>query len=67
MRINSNNYIEYAFDYANAGCFTEAIALLKLYTEGVAEVYPLAYYCISYFSAKMNDEFAAKEICTERV
>ena len=34
MRNAANNYLEYAFDYASAGCFNEAIELLKLYTEG---------------------------------
>ena len=34
MRNAANNYLEYAFDYSNAGCFTEAIELLQLYVNG---------------------------------
>ena len=52
MRNAANNYLEYAFDYASAGCFNEAIALLQLYSIGSNEVNPMAYYCMSYFACK---------------
>ncbi|HTE25704.1 DUF5107 domain-containing protein [Flavitalea sp.] len=61
MRSEANNYLEYAFDYASAGCYSEAIVLLKLYTQGVAEANPMAYYCMSYFSEKMGEELTARE------
>ena len=61
MRNAANNYLEYAFDYGNAGCFTEAIELLQLYVNGNNEAYPMAYYAMSYFAAKSGDEQAAKK------
>ncbi len=60
MRDSSNNYLEYAFDYAGAGCFNEAIALLQLYTDKVEEGHPMIFYCMSYFATKNGDELAAK-------
>ena len=61
MRSAANNYLEYAFDYAGAGCFNEAIELLNLYTDGNNGVNPMAYYCMSYFAAKSGDEKAARK------
>lgn len=56
MRREVNNYMESAFDYSNAGCFGEAISLMEIYTERINEVYPMAYYCMSYCAAKSGDE-----------
>ena len=61
MRNAANNYLEYAFDYSNAGCFTEAIELLQLYVNGSDDAYPMTYYAMSYFAAKAGDEQAAKK------
>jgi tetratricopeptide (TPR) repeat protein len=60
MRNAPNNYLEYAFDYSNAGCFTEAIELLQLYVNGNDDPYPIVYYAMSYFAAKAGDEQTAK-------
>ena len=60
MRNAPNNYLEYAFDYSNAGCFTEAIELLQLYISGNDDPYPIAFYAMSYFAAKNGDNQAAK-------
>jgi tetratricopeptide (TPR) repeat protein len=65
MRNAANNYLEYAFDYSNAGCFEEAIELLQLYVNGNDEAYPLAYYAMSYFAAKSGDEQSAKIFAEE--
>jgi len=61
MRSAANNYLEYAFDYSNAGCFTEAIELLQLYVNGNNDPYPIAYYAMSYFAARAGDEQTAKK------
>ncbi|HEY6502642.1 MAG TPA: DUF5107 domain-containing protein [Chitinophagaceae bacterium] len=65
IRNAANNYLEYAFDYGNAGCFTEAIELLQLYVKGNDDAYPMAYYAMSYFAAKGGDEQAAKIFAQE--
>ena len=61
IRNAANNYLEYAFDYSNAGCYSEAIELLQLYVNGSNEVYPMVYYAMSYFAAKAGNEKLAKE------
>ncbi len=61
MRNAANNYLEYAFDYSNAGCFNEAIELLQLYVNGSNDVIPDGLLCMSYFAAKAGDEQAAKK------
>jgi len=58
MRNDSNSFLEYAFDYACAGCFADAVQLLQLYTENNETVYPIAYYAMSYFACKMGDHAA---------
>ncbi|MDB5210922.1 MAG: hypothetical protein JWQ30_1749, partial [Sediminibacterium sp.] len=62
MRNNANNYLEYAFDYANAGCYHEATALLHLHSVDQREVSPMVYYCMSYFTAKNGNIAAANEL-----
>ena len=52
MRNAANNYLEYAFDYSNAGCFTEAIELLQLYVSRNDDPYPIAYLCHELFCSK---------------
>ena len=46
IRDNPHNYIEYSLDYAQAGQFEEAIALLDVHVDGKDAVYPM----IAYFS-----------------
>ncbi len=61
MRNGANNNLEYAFDYGTAGCYDEAIKLLQFYADTANDVYPMAYYAMSYFAAKNGDEPAAKK------
>ena len=52
MRNGVNNYLEYAFEYSQAGLFDKAIELLSLYTGNAKEIYPMALYCLGWFSHK---------------
>jgi tetratricopeptide (TPR) repeat protein len=56
MRSASNNYIEYAFDYGNAGAYTEAIFLLHLLSDNEKTLSAMVYYCKSYFAGKCGME-----------
>jgi tetratricopeptide (TPR) repeat protein len=60
MRNAVNNYLYYAFYYAAAGCFSEAIALLQFYTETPGVVNPMVFYCLSYFAARNDENDLAK-------
>jgi tetratricopeptide (TPR) repeat protein len=59
MRGAVNNYMEFALDYASAGHYDEAIALLGLYTEGNEAVYPMAWYCMGWCAVQKGEERAA--------
>jgi tetratricopeptide (TPR) repeat protein len=61
MRSNSHNYLELAIDYAAAGQFRRAIAVLWRYLERVAEQpdTPLVYYFLADFADKLGDAAAA--------
>lgn len=54
-----HNYIEYAFDYAHAGLYTEAKALLSLHAGLRNDLYPMVYYYLGYFSLKNNEQAQA--------
>jgi len=56
-----HNFIEYAIDYAHAGCYQEGIALLQLYLESTTEPYALASYFIGWMAAQMGDEAQAMQ------
>jgi len=56
MRDAVHTYIEYALDYAHAGMYEEAIALLNEHVEGKKEVYPMAYYTIGWLYNKLGDK-----------
>lgn len=56
-----HTYIEYALDYANAGLYDEAIALLQHSIEDENNVYPIVYYAIGYFYKQLKDGIKAKE------
>lgn len=60
IRNNIHTYMEYALDYAGAGCYEEAISLLS---EGlkVGEHYPLALYYLGYFYEKSGNVTQALE------
>lgn len=50
-----HNYIEYALDYAQAGLYSEAIALLLEYTSHQPQPYPMAFYYIGWLYAQAGD------------
>ncbi|UCS93377.1 DUF5107 domain-containing protein [Echinicola marina] len=54
IRDYSHNYLEYALDYAQAGLYEEAIALLKVHTEGKDSVYPMVCYAMGYFHSELG-------------
>lgn len=54
-----HNYIEYAFDYAHAGFYEEATALLNLQVEEAVEVYPMVYYYLGWFAAQQKKDKVA--------
>jgi tetratricopeptide (TPR) repeat protein len=49
-----HNFIEYAFDYAHAGQYTEAAQLLEAHLEAGAEAYPMVYYYMGWFAGRMG-------------
>lgn len=61
MRGWAHNYIEYAFDFAAAGLYDEALSLLECYLSGASEVYPMVYYAMGYFHSCQGDEIKALE------
>ncbi|MFY0654041.1 MAG: DUF5107 domain-containing protein [Cyclobacteriaceae bacterium] len=59
LRGNIHNYIEYALDYAWAGQYNEALALLELGISCQKSVYPLAYYYRGWIHDLREDSEAA--------
>jgi tetratricopeptide (TPR) repeat protein len=51
-----HNYLEYALDYARAGCYIEATQLLQVYLSGKEQAYPMVYYYLGWLYSKMNDD-----------
>lgn len=45
-----NTYIEYAFDYAHAGFYQQAIDLLTIYTRSSTDIYPMAMYYLGWYT-----------------
>lgn len=60
MRGAVHAYLEYAIDYAAAGLYEEASALLQFVVEDNERTYPMVYYALGYFSSLAGDEVAAK-------
>ncbi|WP_163517021.1 tetratricopeptide repeat protein [Gelidibacter japonicus] len=60
LRGNIHNYIEYSLDYANAGLYDEAIALIILGIEERND-YPMAWYYLGWFYEKTNNTSNALE------
>ncbi|HEX8332610.1 MAG TPA: tetratricopeptide repeat protein, partial [Segetibacter sp.] len=56
-----HNFIEYAFDYAHAGLFEDASALLKLQLQDCDEPYPMVYYYLGWFESKLGNHQQALE------
>ncbi|WP_299012077.1 DUF5107 domain-containing protein [uncultured Polaribacter sp.] len=59
LRNNAHNYIEFALDYASAGQFDEAVALLKVHTKENTMVYPMVYYFMGWFYDQKGDSTSA--------
>ncbi len=59
MRGWAHGYIEYALDFASAGCYDEAIELLRDYMQHTADVYPIVAYAVGYFYSLKGDEAQA--------
>lgn len=57
-----HTYLEYALDYAQAGCHREAMAFLDVYLEGRSDVYPTALYIKGYLAAQSGDEALAASL-----
>jgi tetratricopeptide (TPR) repeat protein len=51
-----HNYIEYALDYAHAGLYEEAAALMIIQVQSSNETYPMAWYYRGWFAWKNNDK-----------
>ena len=51
-----HNYIEYAFDYAHAGLYEEAVELLQTYLSNEANPYTLAFYYLGWLESKRGNE-----------
>ncbi|MDD3359167.1 MAG: tetratricopeptide repeat protein, partial [Parabacteroides sp.] len=54
MRGESHNYEELALDYANAGCWAEALNVANVAIDLVADLNAIMYYYKSWFLAKLN-------------
>jgi tetratricopeptide (TPR) repeat protein len=54
MRDSVHSYLEYSFDFANAGFYTEAFQILSIYSDLVHRVYPMVYYAMGYYSSQMK-------------
>jgi tetratricopeptide (TPR) repeat protein len=51
-----HNFIEYAFDYAHAGLYEEAIELLLEHTKESNEQYPMVYYYLGWISHQLGEK-----------
>lgn len=49
-----HNFIEYAFDYAHAGLFEEASAMLNMHLETSPQQYPMAFYYLGWFAHRQG-------------
>jgi tetratricopeptide (TPR) repeat protein len=59
LRGHVHTYIEYAFDYAHAGLYDEAKALLSLCIGEDGNAYPMVYYYLGFFSLRNNERMDA--------
>jgi tetratricopeptide (TPR) repeat protein len=65
IRANKDTYIEYAFDYAHAGLYSEAIDFLTLATKIHNLSYPMLFYYMGYFKLKCSNLTLAKSLFEE--
>jgi tetratricopeptide (TPR) repeat protein len=63
IRDNLNNYLELSLDYAHAGFYEEALAIMNIYAEGTISLSPLAYYYMGWFAEQVNDEKQRSHYC----
>ena len=62
MRDNPHNYIEISLDYANAGLFDEAYALISMYTKNKSAPYPITLYFQGHYALKLGKNDEAKRL-----
>lgn len=60
MRGWAHDYLEYALDFAAAGLYEEASALLEIYLTEASPVYPLVYGALGYFASCRGEEETAR-------
>ncbi len=65
LRNNLNNYLELSLDYAHAGFYSEAIAILELFAAGNNTVSPLLYYYMGWYAIQLGNTQAADEYYTQ--
>ncbi|MDP5230530.1 MAG: DUF5107 domain-containing protein [Cellulophaga sp.] len=56
LRNYAHNYNEFSLDYAMAGQFKMAIALLKIHTDENKKVYPMVYYFMGWYFEQNSQE-----------
>ncbi|TBN18668.1 DUF5107 domain-containing protein [Hyunsoonleella pacifica] len=61
LRNYAHNYIEFSLDYASAGQYDEAIALLKVHTDENDKVYPMVYYFMGWYYSQKSESSNALE------
>jgi tetratricopeptide (TPR) repeat protein len=62
LRDYAHNYIECSLDYAHAGQWEQAIALLTIYAEGKTQTYPMVAYFLGWYYEQQDDETQAGEM-----
>lgn len=55
MRGTVHDYLEYAFDFADAGLYEEAKQIIEVYLQHTQKAYPMAYYYMGYFEQMMGN------------
>jgi len=60
MRNYVNNYLELSLDYAHAGCYQEAIQLLRDYID-ITPATPMVLYYLGWYALQDNNSTAAKD------
>lgn len=61
MRNNSQNYLDLAFDYANAGLYVEASELLAYLTTTGEPIHPMVLYCLGFLARQLGEEEKARD------
>lgn len=61
LRGNAHNYIEFSLDYAQTGCYSEAMQLLSLCIDNTNNMYPMVAYFMGWYAAQNNDCNASRD------